>query len=163
MGLSQVLPAVLTWGWSAVEQALPNSEVVARGMLLGGLGVVSRSQVRLNQETNKAGEVVAYNASLEGRFELHVAADDFFRGRLLILFLRLLTEPGHERGSRRTRDGRTPAVRQQALAAAYGVTQPEISRWERYWQAGDWRRLLSERAQDVLTLELQERMVAVYL
>lgn len=170
MGLSQALPAVLTlsstegrlWGWSAVEQALTNSEMMARGMLLGGLGVVSHSQVRLSQETNEVGEVVAYNASLEGRFELRVAADDFFRRRLLILFLRLLEEPGHERGSRRTREGRTPAVRQQALAAAYNVTQPEISRWERYWQTADWRRLLSERAQELLTQEVQERIVAVF-
>jgi transposase-like protein len=124
--------------------------------------VGSSSQVRLRKEVNEAGEVVGYEASLEGRFELRVAADSFFRRRLLILFLRLLEEPGHERGSRRTREGRTPAVRQQALAAAYGVTQPEISRWERYWQTGDWRRLLSERAQDLLTLELQGRVVAVF-
>jgi len=132
------------------------------GTLLCGLCVGGGSQVRLRQEVNEAGKVLAYRASLSGAFELRVAADDFFRRRLLILFLRLLEEPGHERGSRRTREGRTPAVRQQALAAAYQVTQPEISRWERYWQAGDWPCLLSERAPDILTLELQARVVAVF-
>jgi hypothetical protein len=129
--------------------------------LLGGLCVTSSSQAHLSQDVNEKGEVVAYRASLAGQFQLKVAADDFFRRRLLILFLRLLEEPGQERGSRRTREGRTPAVRQQALAAAYNVTQPEISRWERYWQTADWRRLLSERAQELLTQEVQERIVAV--
>lgn len=164
MGLSQAVPAVLTWGRSVVGPWLENSGgmTIGLGMLLGGLCVSSSSQVRLSQEVNEAGEVLAYRASLSGAFELRVAADDFFRRRLLILFLRLLEEPGHERGSRHTRDGRTPTVRQQALAAAYQVTQPEISRWERYWQAGDWRRLLSERAEEILTLELQERVVAVF-
>ena len=42
------------------------------------------------------------------------------------------------------------------------MTQPEISRWEGYWQRGDWRRLLSIRFGEVLTLELQNRIVTVY-
>lgn len=40
--------------------------------------------------------------------------------------------------------------------------QPEISRWERYWQQGDWRRLLSLHSPDVLTLDLQARIIQVF-
>ena len=162
--LSQATVAALRADWSAMPALWLSQDSSERelAILLCGLGVTSGSRVSLRQAVNEGGEVVGYEASLEGRFELSVAADDFFRRRLLILFLRLLEEPGHERGSRRTREGRTPAVRQQALAAAYNVTQPEISRWERYWQTADWRRLLSERAQELLTQEVQERIVAVF-
>lgn len=166
LALEQQLPGL----WSAIEtsQTLRSSREVTpfgamlMGVVAGGSPVGTSSQVRLRGNVNEQGAVVAYSAELEGRFTLTVAADDFFRRRLLILFLRLLEEPGHKRRSRRTREGRTPIVRQQALAAAYQVTQPEISRWERYWQNGDWRRLLSERAQDILTLEVQGRVVAVF-
>ena len=135
-------------------------------LLMGGLGCVlcgrSDSYVALGTRKNEQGQVTNYTATLCGHFDLAVAADDFFRRRLLILFLRLLEEPGHHRGSRRTREGRIPAVRQQPLAAVYGVNQPEISRWEGYWQRGDWRRLLSIRFGEVLTLELQNRIVTVF-
>ena len=63
---------------------------------------------------------------------------------------------------RRTRDGRTPCISGSALAEAYEVQQSKISRWERYWLEGDWRRLLSERAPDVLTLELQDQIISYY-
>ena len=49
-------------------------------------------------------------ARLEGTSSLSVPADDSFRRRLLIIFLRLLSVPDYKRGSRRTRDGRTPFV-----------------------------------------------------
>lgn len=127
-------------------------------VLCGG----TESRVKLATVINEQGEATRYSAILCGHFELSVDADDFFRRRLLILFLRLLDVPGETRRSRRTRDGRTPAVRQQVLAAEYGITQPEISRWEGYWRKADWRRLLSRRAADVLTLELQRRIVQVF-
>lgn len=103
-----------------------------------------------------------YSAELEGRFTLAVADDDPFRLRLLVLFLRLLEVPGEHRGSRRTRDGRTPFVRQQYLAKALGIPQPDLSRWEGYWHDGDWRRLLSQMAKEVLTLELQQRIIETW-
>ena len=103
-----------------------------------------------------------YVAELQGHFTLRVAEDHPFRLRLLVLFLRLLEVPGEHRGSRRTRDGRTPFVRQQYLARALRIPQPDISRWERYWQAGDWRRLLSQVAKEVLTLELQQRIIETW-
>jgi transposase-like protein len=104
----------------------------------------------------------AYEAELEGRFTLRVADDDPFRLRLLILFLRLLEAPDERRGGRRTRDGRTPFVRQQYVAETLGLPQPDLSRWERYWQAADWRRLLSQMAPEVLTLELQQRIIETW-
>ena len=51
-------------------------------------------------------------ATLSGEFSLCVATDDPFRVRLAVLFLRLLDAEGRRRG-RRTRDGRTPAVRER--------------------------------------------------
>jgi len=80
----------------------------------------------------------SYTATLCGHFTLRVAGDDPFRKRLLLLFLRLLEVPDEERRSRRTRDGRTPFVRQQYLAQAFAMPQPDISRIERYWLEGDW-------------------------
>jgi len=100
-----------------------------------------------------------YRARLSGTFSLRVADDDPFRRRLLLLFLRLLDDDGAQRGSRRTRDGRTPAVRQQMLAESLGIPQPNISRWEGYWQNGDWRRLLSQYAPEILTHELQQQII----
>jgi transposase-like protein len=119
-------------------------------------------EVQLHTSRDEQGQPTHYRATLCGHFELAIRSDDFFRRRLLILFLRLLEAPGERRGSRRTRMGRTPAVPQRALAEAYGVTQPEISRWESYWQQGDWRRLLSRRSPDVLTLEVQARIIPVF-
>ena len=71
----------------------------------------------------------SYQATLCGHFTLTVAGDHPFRMRLLVLFLSLLDVPGLARGSRRTRDGRTPFVRQMQLAEWFGVPQPDISRW----------------------------------
>ena len=39
------------------------------------------------------------------------------------------------------------------------MQKSKISRWERYWCKADWRRLLSERAVEVLTLELKDQSV----
>lgn len=116
------------------------------------------SMVRVSHDESGRG----YRAEISGNFTLEVAEDGPFRLRLLILFLRLLVVPDEVRGSRRTRDGRTPFVRQQALAEALGIPQPDISRWERYWLAGDWRRLLSQQAEEVLTLELQQRIIETW-
>lgn len=163
-GVLKVLLGVLLGllGW-LLEQG---SVVGASFLLLGTMGCVlcdnRESGVQLGTTRDEQGTVETYTATLCGHFELAVSADDFFRRRLLILFLRLLEVPGHRRKSRRTRDGRTPIVRQQALAAAYGVTHPEISRWEGYWQRGDWRRLLSLHSPDVLTMELQARIIQVF-
>ena len=103
----------------------------------------------------------SYQATLSGHFTLAVAGDHPFRLRLLVLFLSLLDVPGLERGSRRTREGRTPFVRQWQLAAWFGVPQPDISRWLKYWQTADWANLLSLHSAEVLTAELVGRIVEV--
>jgi len=77
-----------------------------------------------------------YRVTLCGHFSLHVSGDDPFRVRLLYIFLRLLEVDGETRGSRRTRDGRTPFVRQQQMEDALDICVPELSRFEKYWLSG---------------------------
>jgi transposase-like protein len=78
------------------------------------------------------------------------------------LFLRLLEVAGGKRSSRRTRDERVPFVRQMQLATWFGVPQPNVSRWERYWLAGDWANLLSLKSAEVLTSEVRRRIIQVF-
>jgi hypothetical protein len=47
------------------------------------------------------------------------------------------------------------------LAAWFGVAQPHISRWEKYWLGGDWANLLSLKSAEVLTTDLREQIVEV--
>jgi transposase-like protein len=105
----------------------------------------------------------SYTATLCGHFTLRVAGDHPFRGRLVMLFLRLLEVPGPQRGGRRTRDGRTPFVPQEQLAAWFKMPQSDISRIEKYWLAGDWPNLLSLKTAEVLTQELVGRIVTVFV
>jgi transposase-like protein len=125
-----------------------------------GMGVIVQeektSSVALAQDDK------GYTVTLQGTFTLQVAKDDPFRQRFLAIFLSLLDDPQEERGSRRTRDGRTPCLRQQQLAAWLSVPQPDISRWLKYWLGADWRRLLSLHTQEILTLEVQQRIVQVF-
>jgi len=102
-----------------------------------------------------------YQATLCGHFTLRVAGNDPFRARLLMLFLRLLEEPGHQRGSRRTRDGRTPFIRQQQIADWFQSPQPDVSRVEGYWVRGAWPELLSQCTAEILTPEVVRRVVTV--
>ena len=102
-----------------------------------------------------------YQATLCGHFRVHVSGDDPLRARLLMLFLRLLDVPGQARGSRRTRDGRTPFVRQQQAAAWFGLPQPDVSRVERYWLRAAWPALLSQHTAEILTPELVQRIATL--
>jgi transposase-like protein len=103
-----------------------------------------------------------YRAELCGHFTLELPDDDLFRRRMLLLFLRQLQVPGDHRGSRRTRDGRTPFVRQVQLQEWFGLPHPDISRLERDWLRGDWANLLSQRLPaEVLTADLRDRIVTV--
>jgi hypothetical protein len=81
--------------------------------------------------------------------------------RVLILFLRLLEVDEPERPIGRTRDDRAPFVRQMQVAAWFGVAQPNVSRWERYWQTGAWADLLSLKSAEVLTTEVRTRIIQV--
>jgi len=149
-GLQRLVPSALTLapGWA-------DGESVTYG-LLGLLGT-ARS-VSVWRDTDGG----CIRAELNGHFTLAVADDDRFRLRLLILFLLLLEVTDQCRGSRRTRDGRTPFVRQQDLATALGIPQPDISRWVRYWLEGDWRRLLSQYAKEILTDELRQKIIETW-
>ena len=102
-----------------------------------------------------------YEATLCGHFTVRVTGDDPLRARLLMLFLRLLDVPGQTRGSRRTRDGRTPFVRQQQVAAWFELPQPDVSRVEGYWSRGAWPELLSQCTEEILTPEVVRRVVTV--
>jgi transposase-like protein len=103
----------------------------------------------------------SYRGELCGHFRLGVSGDEPFRMRLLILFLRLLEIEGPERVIGRTRDDRAPFVRQSQIAAWFEVPQPNVSRWERYWLAGNWADLLSLKSAEVLTREVRDEIMAV--
>jgi hypothetical protein len=98
-----------------------------------------------------------------GEFELHIDVTVEFYKRMLIVFLGQLEVPGERRPSRRTRDGRTPFVRQEQMAAWFGVTHPEISRWYDYWLRQDWGRMLSQRSGEVLTLAVQQQIIDTWV
>ena len=100
-----------------------------------------------------------YHVRLRGEFELHVDGKVALYKRILIIFLGLLDVAEETRGSRRTRDGRTPFVRQEQIAEWFGVPQPHISRWNKYWLEGDWRRLLSQRWGEILMEEVRQRVI----
>lgn len=102
-----------------------------------------------------------WQAELNGHFTLRVSDEHPFRLRLLVIFLGLLQSENDGRGSRRTRDGRTPFVRQEQLAAWSGAKQEHISLWMKYWLQGDWANLVSLKTDQLLTQELVERIVTV--
>jgi transposase-like protein len=132
------------------------ADAYASSLALGGVGSASSVEVEQDEEGS-------YHVHLRGEFELSIDGTVAFYVRMLILFLGQLEVPGETRGSRRTRDGRTPFVRQQQLAAWFDVRQPVISRWMGYWLEEDWRRLLSQQAPEVLTLALQQRIIDTWV
>jgi len=142
--------------WWMLEYVQSTRGVVSVSELGLGWGVCG-AQVEVSED-----EQGMCNVRLEGEFELHVDGTVRFYKRMLIIFLRLLEVPGETRGSRRTRDGRTPFVRQEQLARELGVPQPHISRWMGYWQKQDWRRLLSQPS-EVMTLEVQQRVIDAWV
>jgi hypothetical protein len=142
---------------SQAAQALGSAPSVGRQLLLVG-GLVCPATVSVRHDSDKG----CYTAEISGRFTLSMADDDPFRLRLFILALRALDDDSAPRASRRTRDGRTPAVRQQMLAESLGIPQPDISRWERYWLAGEWADLLSQHSPQVLTHELVQTIVTTW-
>jgi DNA-directed RNA polymerase subunit RPC12/RpoP len=102
-----------------------------------------------------------YHVQLKGEFNLTVRRNDQFWLRLVILFLRQLEGASKREGSRATRDSRRPLFTQQQMAAWFKVSQPEISRWEKWWLERDWANLLSLHSVEVLTRELRDKIVDV--
>jgi hypothetical protein len=103
----------------------------------------------------------SYQAELCGHFSLRISADEPFRMRFLILFLRLLEVAGPERVIGRTRDDRAPFVRQIQITEWFEVRQPNVSRWERYWLAGNWPDLLSLKSAEIPTSEVRSEIIGV--
>jgi hypothetical protein len=120
------------------------------------LGLVGEGGSYVGVEEDESGW---YHVRLRGEFELDVDGQVMLYKRILIIFLGLLDVAEERRGSRRTRDGRTPFVRQEQIAEWFEVPQPHISRWNKYWLEGDWRGLLSQRWGEVLTEEVQRRVI----
>jgi hypothetical protein len=143
--------------WWCIEQVqCAGDKDPVRALCMGG--VSASSQVEIAED-----EDGIYHVHLSGEFDLHIDGRVLFYKRMLVIFLRQLEAPGETRGSRRTRDGRTPVVRQQELEQKLGVPQPHISLWMKYWQSQDWRRLLSRKTSDVLTLEVQQRIIDTWV
>jgi DNA-directed RNA polymerase subunit RPC12/RpoP len=130
------------------------------GWLLAGLGCQQCGREEPWVEVTRQ-EDGGYQATLCGHFTLPVAGDDPLRARLLMVFLRQLETASPRRGSRRTRDGRTPFVRQIPVAQWFGLPRPEVSRIEGYWQRGAWPELLSEYTDEILSPEVVQRIVTV--
>ena len=128
--------------------------------LLLGLGCCHCGKEEPNVEVIRRDDG-GYEAKLCGHFRVQVEGDDPFRARLLMLFLRLLDAPGQQRGSRRTRDGRTPVVRQAQAAEWFELPRPNVSRVEGYWLRGAWPELLSQCTPEILTPELVQRVTTV--
>ena len=104
----------------------------------------------------------AYQINLSGHFYLTVDPANRFWMRMVIIFLRQLQSDSLAGAGRPTRDGRRPIVSQTRLAEAFNITQPEISRWEKYWLDQDWPNLLSLKSAQLLTIELREQIVEVF-
>jgi hypothetical protein len=121
-----------------------------QGLAMGGVSIPS---VEVTQKES------VYHVRLRGEFELRVNGEVEFYKRMLVIFLGHLEVPGQGRGSRRTRDGWTPFVRQEQMAGWFGVPQPHISRWFRYWLEQDWQRMLSQKWGEVLTEEVRRRVI----
>jgi hypothetical protein len=147
-------------GVMVVSQRLSGQSLGLGETPLIGLGCIATGgepQVQAVQEGDGS-----YRVELKGEFQVRVSGAEPFQLRLLILFLRWLEVPEMERTkSRRTRDGRAPFVRQSQVADWFGVTQPEVSRWEGYWLAGDWANLLSLKSAELLTAEVRAEIVEV--
>ena len=94
-----------------------------------GLGTVGPSvgeawgEPRVEVEQDDRG---VYHVRLSGRFEMQVDGTVEFYKRMLVIFLGLLDVPGETRRSRRTRDGRTPFVREEQMAEWFGVAHPAM-------------------------------------
>jgi hypothetical protein len=105
------LPVVGRWGFSTF----------AIGSCIQGCA--SRPDVAVEQD-----ERGVYHVRLRGEFELHVNGEVELYKRMLVIFLGLLEMPGEVRKSRRTRDGRTPFVRQEQMACAGRIIHPFYNR-----------------------------------
>lgn len=173
IGVGEVYPEL--WGRGEYRGLVRVGEWIYRGCFWGlvgiggaeswglgaGVGVVGVGEPQVEVERGGEG---SYCIRLQGPLQMRVAGDaDPFWVRLVLLFLRELEGEEERRGSRATREGRRPLVRQQQIEGWFGVAQPHMSRWEKYKQEGNWRCLLSQKWGEVLTREVQQAVVAVWV
>ena len=150
-GLRAGLESV-AYGWREISEA-----PLAMGV---GCVLCGREEWWVDVERQDDG---SYRVEVCGHFEMQVADDDPFRARMLMLFLRQLEEVEPKRRGGRTQDGRAPFVRQVQVAEWFGLPQPNVSRLEGYWLAADWANLLSLKTAEVLTQELRQRIIGVFV
>jgi transposase/DNA-directed RNA polymerase subunit RPC12/RpoP len=160
-----VCSAQVVGHWLASDEGLGQGQNV-----FAGVGFLSKKfvwQIESEEEEEPISWIAVKRVSdgwqvwFGNLFYLPVQEGDVFQLRQTILLLRRLEGARPRRGSRATRDGRRPLIAQQALARVFEVTQPEISRWERYEQEQDWANLLSLHSSEVLTTELREQIIEV--
>ncbi len=144
--------------WGRVERVRAGDSLGGRLAISLGCMVCGRQEAWAQVQRQEDG---SWRAEICGHFRVQVSGDEPFRMRLLILFLRLLEVTGPERIIGRTRDDRAPFVRQTQIAAWFGVPQPNVSRWEQYWLAGNWPDLLSLKTARVLTYEVRAEIIRV--
>jgi transposase len=162
------LAAGLVWLWSKRQLGmshfgldLPSSSVVSvAGFVLSKQTKNSADSPQIWME--KLDQEDEYQIHLSGNFHFTLQSSDPFKKRMAIIFLRLLQSQETSSSGRPTRDGRRPIVSQKTLAKAFCVTQPEISRWEKYWLDKDWPNLLSLKSSQLLTVELREQIVELF-
>ena len=125
------------------------------GWMLGSV-VCQRDGSRVELEAVPGPEGrTTYRARLSGEFVIEEAPRDEFEKRWFMLTLRKLRTPGHASSS-------WGIVRQEDLAQVCGVTQEEISRWQRYVREGQWAQLLSLPEKSLLTDDVRQQIVEVW-
>jgi transposase-like protein len=158
-GQRVVLVVALGLAWKEIRQGGSSFPVSGPPLLLGlGCQHCHREEPWVEVRHHKDG---SYQATLCGHFTIRVAGDHPFRARMLMLFLRLLDAPVVPRRGPRTRDGRSPFIRQGQTAEWFGLPQPDVSRIENYWYRGAWATLFGQHAPEILTPELIRRVVTV--
>jgi len=156
LGLDLWKEEMSSWNLAEPRWSLERQHLPALGL---GCAICGREEPWVEVQAQEEG---GYQVEFCGHFQMAISGDDLFRQRLFMLMLRAWEVPGPQRGSRRTRDGRTPFVRQVQLAEWFGLPHPCVSRLERDWLRGDWANLLSQRLpEEVLTADLIERIVTV--
>ncbi|MGB0389376.1 MAG: hypothetical protein ACPGWR_31520, partial [Ardenticatenaceae bacterium] len=158
---------VWLWAFSMATVAYFEFNNSSEILLVAGL-IVSKqvkdpaqpAQISISEWKEK--EKKGYKIHLSGEFYLTVDSSCSFYTRMIIIFLRKLESEQIVSRGRPTRDGRRPAVSQTSLAEAFGIAQPQISDWEKYWLDKNWPDLLSLKSSQVLTVELRQKIVEVF-
>ncbi len=159
-----LLGGLIVWQvWDLLLASMQEGQIaLVGGFILSGQQKDSLSKLQQVPQVEILKIEGGHRIHLQGEFYLTIKDNDPFWQRMTFIFLRHLETNNQRRGGRPTRDGRRPYLTQQKLAADFGVTQPEISRWEKYWLDKDWANLLSLQSNLVLTYELRQQIVAVF-